>query len=187
MRVSCGVGSSFTRGRRPRVRYAEPTAMTRFNANEVLELALAIERTGEAFYRRAEQSVSDQKVRDTFRTLALEEVDHERVFRRMLERIGRFDPGDGASEDYYAYLRAYVDNVVFSQERASELLDTARDTEAALRFAMQREQDAILFYLELKNLVPVEEHDVIDRILTEERGHFTKLAGLLGEGAREPA
>ncbi len=90
--------------RTARVRYA--AAVTRFNQNEVLELAIAIERAGEAFYRQAEQQISEPKVRETFRTLALEEVDHERVFKRMLERIGRFDPGEAASEDYYAYLRA---------------------------------------------------------------------------------
>lgn len=161
--------------------------MTHFNANEVLELALAIERTGEEFYRQAEQQVSDPKVKQTFRSLALEEVDHERVFKRMLERIGRFDPGESASEDYYAYLRAYVDNVVFSQARAAELLASTCDSETALRFAMQREQDAILFYLELKNLVPPEEHEVLDRIVTEERGHFRKLAELLGERSAESA
>ncbi len=74
-----------------------------------------------------------------------------------------------------------MENVVFSQEKASELLGATRDAEAALRFAMQREQDAILFYLELKNLVPPEEHEVLERILSEERGHFRKLAELVGE------
>lgn len=161
--------------------------MTRFNANEVLELALAIERAGEAFYRQAEQQVTDPKLRETFRALALDEVDHERVFRLMLERIGRFDPGESASDEYYAYLRAYVENAVFSQERASELSAATQDADSTLRFAMQREQDAILFYLELKSLVPPEEHEVIDRILAEERRHFRKLADLVGERAAELA
>lgn len=160
--------------------------MTRFNASEVLEMALALERTGEEFYRRAEREVTDPKLRDVFHSLALEEVDHERVFKRMLERLGRFDPGEGAGDDYYAYLRAYVDSVVFSQARALELLTSAKDAQTVLRFAMQREQDAILFYLELKNLVPAEEHAALDRILTEERGHFRKLAALVGEPGAEP-
>ena len=80
-----------------------------------------------------------------------------------------------------------MDNVVFSQARASELLAGTHDAETALRFAMQREQDTILFYLELKSLVPAEEHEVLERILTEERGHFRKLAALVGERSTEPA
>ena len=154
--------------------------MTRFNANEILELAIAIERAGEQFYRTAEQTLTDPRVRETFRFLALEEVEHERDFRAMLERIGRFDPGpEAASEDYHAYLRAYVDNVVFSQRSApTSCARAGLNEEAALRFAMQREQDSILFYLELRDLVPADERGVIEHIITEERAHYRKLAEL---------
>lgn len=155
--------------------------MTRFNANEILELAVAIERTGERFYRTAEEKLTNPRVRETFRFLALEEVEHERDFKAMLERLGRFDPGEAASEDYYAYLRAYVDNVVFTQEGAAEAAATGIDEKSALRFAMQREQDSILFYLELRDLVPHDERPVIEHILDQERAHYRKLAGLLGE------
>jgi len=163
---------------------ASPTvpssSSTRFNAGEILEFAVAIERTGEEFYRRAEEKFEDPKVRETFRFLALEEVAHERTFAAMLDRVGRFDAGDAYNDDYFAYLHAYVDNVVFSQKKAMEMLSAVTDAETAIRFAMQRETDSILFYLELRNLVPEAERAALDHIVEEERSHFRKLAALVG-------
>lgn len=153
----------------------------RFNVDEILELALAIERTGEAFYRQAESKFQQPKLRETFRFLALEEVAHERTFAEMLARVGRLDASESRGEEYVAYLRAYVENVVFSQQKALDMLQTAESAEAVLRFAMQREQDSIHFYLELKELVPEAERGVLDRILDEERAHYRKLSALVSE------
>jgi rubrerythrin len=155
--------------------------VARFNIEEILQLALSLERVGEDFYRRAEEKLEDPRLRETFRFLALEEVGHARTFGAMLDRIGRFDPGPEATEEYQAYLRAYVDNAVFSRDRAEELLSGRLDQESALRFAMQREQDSIHFYLELRGLLPEQERGAIEEILDEERAHYKKLSELLGE------
>jgi len=153
---------------------------TRFDAGEILEFAVAIERTGEEFYRRAEARFDDPKVKETFRFLALEEVGHERTFAGMLDRVGRLDVSDAYNDDYFAYLRAYVDNVVFSQKKAMELLSEVKDADTAIRFAMQREQESILFYMEMRQLVPESEQETLTRIIDEERSHYRKLAALIG-------
>jgi rubrerythrin len=40
---------------------------------------------------------------------------------------------------------------------------------------MQRELDSILYYHEIKNLVPQAQHDTIEKIIIEERKHYAAL------------
>jgi len=40
---------------------------------------------------------------------------------------------------------------------------------------MQRELDSILYYHEVKNLVPAAQHEAIEKIIEEERKHYTTL------------
>jgi len=158
-----------------------------FTANDILEFAVAIERNGERFYRLAQERVEDPEVRRLFRRLASEEVAHERLFAKLLESIGAYDPGDEFPEEYYAYLRAYVDQVVFSDERLDEVVAGVRDALEAVRFAKQREQDTILFYMEMRNLVPETDRPLVDELVAEERRHFTMLAELEKNLAAKPA
>ena len=153
----------------------------RFNAREVLQFAVSIERNGERFYRKAADTVENPKVRDLFQFLAREEVGHERGFARLAAKLGDLMSSEDYSEEYVAYLTAYVENVAFSQKETEEALSAATDEATALRFAMQREQESILFYTELKSLVPEDERSSIDAVIDEERDHYRKLATLLGD------
>ncbi|MBA7641032.1 hypothetical protein ES703_48704 [subsurface metagenome] len=51
-----------------------------FNADEVLEMAIRIERNGAAFYRKAAGLQSDEKNRDFFESLAAMEDKHQETF-----------------------------------------------------------------------------------------------------------
>ena len=42
-------------------------------------------------------------------------------------------------------------------------------------FAIKRELDSILYYHEIKRLVPVAQHAAIEQIIEEERKHFSAL------------
>ena len=159
--------------------------MPRFNVSEVLELARQIEKNGERFYREAEQRFEQPEVKRIFGYLAREEVKHDRTFTDMLAKVGAFEPDVRHAEEYYAYLRAYVDDAIFSEGRAAELGDAADTPQKAVRFAKQREKDSIQFYTEMKNLVPAAEQAVVDEIIEEERRHYVELDALgksLGDG-----
>jgi len=147
-----------------------------FTANDILEFAVTLERNGERFYRLAQERVDDDEVKRLFRRLAADEVVHERTFAKLLGSMEPFDPGDEGAEEYFAYLRAYVDQVVFSDAMLDEAIDQVKDALGAVRFAKQREQDAILFYTEMRNLVPEADRAPIDDLIAEERRHFTILA-----------
>jgi rubrerythrin len=57
-------------------------------------------------------------------------------------------------------------------------LSKIKDTSAALDFAIQRELDSILYYHEIKKLVPAAQHDAIEKIIEEERKHFLSLTAM---------
>jgi len=45
-------------------------------------------------------------------------------------------------------------------------------------FGIQRELDSTLYFHEIKKFVPKSQHNLIDRIIDEERKHFSKLSEL---------
>ncbi|MEZ4220155.1 MAG: ferritin family protein [Polyangiaceae bacterium] len=153
--------------------------MPRFNPREVLQFAVAIEQNGEKFYREAGPRLEDARARELFLRLAREEVGHEQLFSRLLAKMEDLELDVRHSDDYLAYLRAYVDNVAFRHEAARAELEKVMDRESAIRFAMQREQDSVQFYTELRELVPEAERGAIDEIIAEERSHFLSLSKLL--------
>jgi hypothetical protein len=58
-------------------------------------------------------------------------------------------------------------------------LPAVKDTFSAIKFAIQRELDSILYYQEIKKFVTKDQHDLIDGIIEEERRHFLKLSKFL--------
>ena len=152
--------------------------MTSFEPSEILQFAVAIERNGEQFYRHAIDISKDEETRKIFHFLATEEVVHERTFQKMLDKIQTFQSIDTFPEEYFAYLRAFVDNVIFDDQRLQEIKKKVSTPLEAVHFAKRRELDTVLYYLELRNLVPIEERDVVDRVIQEERSHYLKLVNL---------
>ena len=78
--------------------------------------------------------------------------------------------------EFSAYLRSYVDNnLIFTKEIMDQQLAKVKDTSAALDFAIQRELDSILYYHEIKKLVPAAQHGTLEQIIEEERKHYLAL------------
>ncbi|HEX7416151.1 MAG TPA: hypothetical protein VF305_03085, partial [Smithellaceae bacterium] len=70
----------------------------------------------------------------------------------------------------------YVDNnIIFTKEAMDKELSKVTDTFAAFDFAIKRELDSILYYHEIKKLVPATQHAILDQIIDEERKHFALL------------
>jgi rubrerythrin len=149
------------------------------NAEEVLEIAVQIERTGAAFYRRAAKFLNDPETIKLVEELAVMEEGHEIEYENM-----RADPdtlsallGDPYG-DAAIYLRAMASGRVFPKD-ADPLADLGADVtpEKIFRKAIILELTSIAFYQGLKDAV-VNEIDKrkVDKIIREERGHVTMLS-----------
>ena len=150
-----------------------------FNAADIVQFAVRIEEEGEAFYRKAAQDSRDKDTQDLFSFLANEEVQHKALFREMLSKMEALQPAETYDGEYAAYLSDYIDGkAVFTKDVQQELAPDTRDTLSAIIFAMQREADSILYYHEAKQFIAEKHYSIIDKIIIEERKHFSKLSEL---------
>jgi rubrerythrin len=173
-----------------------------FNADEVLEMALEIERNGADFYKRAAELGQMSKARAALLELAAMEEDHERTFAEMragLTEEERRSSGFADPEgELPLYLRVMADKRVLSKNAdparvlsggASTSLSLAppraqsrggQSIEEVLRFAIGMEKDSIVFYLGLQELVPERLGGRrVEQILREEMGHLATVGDLI--------
>lgn len=146
-----------------------------FDVSEIGQFAVTIEENGEKFYRYAAQIAKDASVKQMFEYLADEENNHKLTFQKILLTIKQYEPLETYSGEYGLYLKAYIDNIIFSnldEERAR-----VQDALSAINFGMQRELESILYYQEIKNFMK-NQQEVIDTIIEEERKHFSTLSEL---------
>ncbi len=150
--------------------------MAIFDVSEILQFAVRIEENGEKAYRRFSKTIQDAG--ELFTYLADEEVKHKKTFEDILSKIEKYEPPESYPGEYFAYLRAYADNIIFAEKNLDKELDKVKDAGSAIEFGIQREVDSILYYLEMKNFVPEHQHSVILKVVDEERSHYVKLSEL---------
>jgi len=146
-----------------------------FNVDEVFEIAEQIERNGAKFYRTAAEKIIDTNKKQLLVNLAKMEDEHEQTFKALRSKLSTdekiqttFDP-QGESE---RYLRALADTRIFYEK---EVIPTS--FEDILKFAITTEKDSIVFYLGLKEVVPVHlGKQKLDDIIKEEMGHISLLS-----------
>jgi len=152
--------------------------MAIFEAKEIFKFAIRIEENGEKFYRFASKLTEDEEIKDMFNYLADEEVKHKDIFTNLLSDITKDVSFDNYSDEYMDYLRCYVDNVIFTDEQLKTQEKEVDDVPSAIRFAMQRELDSILYYHEVEKLIADNKKDLIEKIIEEERKHYATLSDM---------
>jgi rubrerythrin len=148
-----------------------------FNADEIFEMAIYVERNGAKFYRKAAEQTESPDVKKMLLELAVMEDGHEIIFAEMRKDLNEqekesltFDPdGQGAK-----YLQAMVSARAYEGKKdpAEEL--TGNETPAEIiRIAIQAEKDGVVFYLGMKDLVSnASGKEKVQVIIAEEMGHI---------------
>ena len=143
----------------------------------VFEAGDIVEENGANFYRYAMQIAGKEETKSLFRQLADEEVKHQKTFSEILAGMDQSTPPEGYDGEYAAYLHNYVDNrLVFKTDVLAGELGAIKDEESAIDFAIRRELDSLLYYREIRELLPADRREAIDRIILEEKKHFMKLS-----------
>ncbi len=153
--------------------------MSVFTASDIMEVAIRIEENGVNFYKFAEQIAKQDDAKKLFAGLAQAEVAHKKTFEKLFAGMEKSNLPESYEGEFSAYIRSYVDNnLIFTKEIMDQQLAKVTDTKAALEFAIQRELDSILYYHEIKRLVPAAQHESIEKIIEEERKHFMNLTAM---------
>ena len=107
------------------------------------------------------------------------EREHIQIFQDMLSEADRFQIPEAYDEEYTAYFRALVDNAVFTDDMvASEMTAQADSDIKAVELAIGTEKDSILFYYEMKDIMPQRAQKLISKIIAEEKSHMRQLSEL---------
>lgn len=150
-----------------------------FDVSEVYQFAIGIEENGEAFYRRLSEELEDENVKKFFNRLANDEKSHKRKFESMLSKIKEYKPSDIYPDEYFAYLRAYMRDTVFPNEISKETLKEVGNLINAVNYSLDRELDSIFYYTGIKSVIPEDQKNLIDDIISEEKKHFSSLSSFL--------
>ena len=155
--------------------------MTVFSSNELIEVALGIERNGVVYYSSLAKSTTDPWLKDTYNHLADMERKHIEIFQNMLGSVGKYKPtyAGETEEEYELYLKALIDSTVFTDDKvARQMAQKASSPAEAIQLALGAEKDSILFYSEMRDLVAEQDRPIIDKIIKEEKSHLRQLSSL---------
>ena len=150
-----------------------------FSGSELINIAIGIEGRGIVFYDVMAKSTQNEAAREVFNYLADMERNHIEIFKDMLKGADKFQIPADESGQYTTYLRALVDSAVFSDDMVtSEMAAQAESDAAALELAIRAEKDSILFYYEMKEVMPQRAQATVNKIIAEEKSHLRQLSEL---------
>jgi len=157
-----------------------------FNAADVFEIAIQVERNGARYYRAAAAQIPDAQSRHELLELAAMEDNHEVTFTELKASL----VGNDASEDWFdpesdaaKYLEAFAAGQIFDMtEDPCGFLGPETPLIDVIEFALERERDSVVFFVGLKELVPASLGATkIEAIIKQEMGHIALLSKRLRE------
>ncbi len=153
------------------------------NIDEILQMAEKIETNGAAFYRRAAEHMQEPDAVRLLTGLAEMEDGHEALFKKMRQQVAKDFAVQGYDPDNEAmlYLQALADGHIFKRdEKPEETFSGLETVEEVFEQAIEREKDAIVFFLGLKDVTPSEwGKQQLEAIIQEEKGHVSLLSRAL--------
>jgi rubrerythrin len=152
-----------------------------FNAGEIFQLAVDIEKNGISFYREVQLATEDPEMKALFSFLESEEVEHKKRFEEFLaglpeeqKRATVFDPDN----ELDLYLQTLADQHVFGKgQEIRSRVDGLKTIADALELALQCEKDSVIFYLSMQDAAcEGKARDLISLLIKEEQQHMRRLA-----------
>lgn len=154
--------------------------VTLFKANDAALAAVEIETRGEKFYLQLAEKADDSNTRKLFEFLAGEETKHRAHFQALYDRLGDVSlPAGSNVAEFSTYMNALIDTHTLFRETDSALMEDVKSRKDAILKAMVFEKESILFFMEMREMVPEREKKFIDECIDEERAHLRQLNEML--------
>jgi rubrerythrin len=152
--------------------------VTFFSGNELVEIAVGIERNGYAFYQSLEQRTCNEAARAIYGHLAREERRHESTFLKLGATLPRLEVPEAYPGEQMLYMKSLIDSLVFHDAEQAVAAAHLETEIAAVSTGIQAEKDSILFYGQMAQMVREADRDTLLHIVDEEKEHLRRLAGL---------
>jgi len=147
-------------------------------AQEIIEIAIEIEKNGKEFYQIMADSSSTVPLRDLFNYLSAEEDKHRQKFEEILKSAGGYQISDiYYATEYMGYMKAIADERVFAKDISYvDIVKELKSPKQAIEIAISFEKDSIIFLHELQDMVVGIDKEIVQKLLNEERDHIRKLS-----------
>lgn len=160
--------------------------MPSLSLDDLFAMAIEFERNGASFYARAAASAAGRPHAGLLLRLAAMEQMHEKRFAALRQSLSEeraaavpFEP----PAEKALYLKALADTRVFpASGLVPDELANANGLAEALRYAIDREKDSVVFYSTMQEFVPLHQgREQIQTIIAEELGHVHLLTAELSK------
>ena len=148
-----------------------------FSSDELINVAISIERRGMTFYDIMAKSTDNDMARAIFEVLANMEREHIEIFENMLDEVDTRQTSETSTQEYSGYVQALVDDAVFTDDMITSEMATQADSDIkAVELAISAEKDSILFYYEMRDIMPQKALPIMNKIIAEEKSHLQQLS-----------
>lgn len=153
-----------------------------FSAEDVVKIAVEIEKRGRDFYSSLIDRFDDAAVVDIFRTMTTEETKHEQLFSAFLQDFKNIRIRDGFNEERGYFMEALASAHIFindeSLEQRVKKIKTSLD---AIDLAIEFEKDSVVYFTGMKEYVFEDDQGIIDSLAKEEMLHVVRLLDMKNE------
>jgi len=151
-----------------------------FSVQEVVEMAISAERSGQVFYQTASKLTKEKNLKELLGYLAGEEEKHLKTFQGLYDVLK--ERGEQAPynwEEAKLYLKALIDSRFFTgPDKAIQMAKESKSEIEALNSAIGFEKETLLFFYGMLKVVKPAKNNLIKKIIEEEKKHVRKLSDM---------
>jgi rubrerythrin len=143
------------------------------NVKDAIKTAIQMEKDGYSFYKKAAAQTSNTMGSKIFESIAADELVHLEVFQKLFkDTIGKNEWNTLVDSS-----KKYQHPPIFPKDlKQVEGVNPDTNELDALHMAMDSEQDAIDYYMDIrKNTDDTNVTDIIDEIIAQEKNHYNIL------------
>jgi rubrerythrin len=150
-----------------------------FHPQEILKISIEVEERGARLYSKLAEKTANPAVEKVWNYLKDQEKEHKKIFSDILAKAGdymvyEFNPGE-----YQNYIRAISSEYIFTPQLIEDKIKNNFESDLeAVNFGIEIEKESILVYSSLEEFMKLERKELIDKIIDQERKHYTDLVGL---------
>ncbi len=150
-----------------------------FIVEEIVEIGIQIEINGKDFYDGVVKKSKDKKAKELFKYLAEQEGKHIEVFRNILGTVKQYHPKEAYPQEYFAYMNSIASGHIFTQkDKGKETAKSVKNEIEAVNMGIRFEKESIIFYEEMKKIMPEENVKVLEDLIGEEQKHLADLTNI---------
>jgi len=150
-----------------------------FSTSEILDLAVRIEKNGEAVYRQAADKISNPELVALLTWMADEEVKHASWFSELKSKLSMASDNPFIEEMSHELFDDLLGEKNFSHKDVD--FDRVQNVDELMAIFIEFEKDSVLFYEVLESFIEDETTlENLRKIIAEENEHITKLQQYIG-------